>query len=238
MSNSARSVLLTRLRRQLNEPTAANSFWTDADLNDYLLQAYQHYHRRYTHLNPEDSRIVETVTYTAGESYYDITTTGYDIERIENVMDQTNVSAGMGVELIHCTSLHDLNAIHQRIWGQTTNSVNAPTHWYYERPQTSASGVITRVQRLYLGPRPTSTRTIDLYVSPAPRVFNVDTHTTGLPDEFEHCIVAKASVHARKQEGKVPGVEKAELAECENNMMKAVKSFSRGQDRVEYYDVD
>jgi len=249
VSNSARSVLLARLRRQLNEPVAANSFWTDADLNDYLLLAYQHYHRRYSHLNPEDSRIVESITYTAEAVYYDITTTGYDIERIESVMDQTGVSAGMGSPYLACTSLHDLNAVNASLGGHTmtdpvtflvsqVGGTGTPTHWYFERLQTVAAGVITQVQRFYIAPRTAVTRSLDLYVSPAPRAFSADTHTTGLPDEFEHCIVAKASIYARKQEGKRPDVEQRELAECEVNMMSAVQSVNRGQIEVEYHDVD
>jgi hypothetical protein len=48
VSNSARSAIRTRVRRLLNEQTATDSFWTDADLNDFIDTAHQNYYRRVT----------------------------------------------------------------------------------------------------------------------------------------------------------------------------------------------
>lgn len=71
MANAALSTLRARVRRLLNEQVAANSFWTDADLNAFIQTAYEHYYRWYCQLNQTHGRRKVDITYQSTRNRID-----------------------------------------------------------------------------------------------------------------------------------------------------------------------
>jgi len=234
MSNSARSALRTKVRNLLNEPTAG--FWSDAVLNDFLQNAYDHYYREYVELNPEHGRRYHDFTYTGSAEYTDLTTTGYDIEQILQVEDRTDSQPGSLLEQSDSLGqlIRDANE-----YAALSVTSNTGFKWAFEKIESISSGVVTVTERIYFAPVPTAARSIRIHVQCAPQVLSGDTYTTGLPEFVERCIILMAAMDARLMElnpnlGNLPML----LEQAEQRMYRHTRPVKRGPMSILYEDLN
>jgi|MudIll2142460700_1097286.scaffolds.fasta_scaffold432715_2 hypothetical protein len=227
MSNSALSVIRAKVRRLLNEATA--EFWSDAVLNDFIQNSFDHYYRAYTEINPEFGRKYEDITYTASAEYYDITATGGDIESILFVEDRTNYQPGP--KLQQATSLVEL----QKVSYPAIYTSLSPCFWYFEKVESITTGVVTIKNRLYLGPKPGSAKSLRLHVQAGPQPLAGDAYTTGMPDFVERCIILGAAIDAKLMEASpnIRGFQEL-LMQAEQRLMNHSNRIGRGNNFMDY----
>ena len=231
MSNAALSVLRTRLRALLNEATAG--FWTDANLNIYLAMAAAKYHDWWTRHSPHWGKSSIDVTYTASAESVAITvSTGNEIMLIDYVEDRTTTQPGPRIDLVNTK---DELAGNYGIYNDTSWD-GIPLVAYVEVVEAEAvAGVKTHAYTIYLAPKPSGAHSLRLHTRRRPPALTADTHTSGLPDIVEECVVLHAAMLARSQEESPPAGLVALLDMAERAAISSAKPLRSGPDSVVYY---
>jgi hypothetical protein len=234
MSNSALSTVRGVVRTRLNESTA--TFWSNADLNKHIQTAYNTYFGMYLNKNPRLARQSADVTYTASAESVTVTTTGYSIGKIVLVEDRTDIQPGIPLE--EADSMW--NVINESVEPDSSDTPTGdPSKWYFVRSSSTATGVISLTQTLYLSPVPGSARSLRIHYMAEPQSLAGDTYTTGLPDIYEECVVSGACVLAKIQEQVAPGVlqiYRDQLQSAEAKVRENARGLSTGPGRIRYYD--
>jgi len=234
VSNSALSAMRGVLRTRLNEPTAG--FWSNADLNKHLQTAYSTYYALYLRKNPRLAEQYSDVTYTSGAESVAVTVTGYTIGKIALVEDRTDIQPGVVLE--ECDS--KMGVVAEAVGPDSSdNPTGDPAKWYYVKSSAATTGVIAVAGKLYLTPVPGSTRTIRIHFQAEAQSLAGDTYTTGLPDEYEECVICHAAVLAKVQEQVPPGVLSIfqdVLGKAEQKLRELAQGVSRGPGRIVFHD--
>lgn len=234
MGNSTLSTIRGVLRTRLNESTAG--FWSNANLNTHLQTAYSKHFNRYLNKNPRLARQTADVTYTALAESVTVTTTGYSIGRIILVEDRTDIQPGVPLE--EADSFW--NVVNESVEPDASdNPTGDPNKWYFVRSSSTATGVISLTQTLYLSPVPGSARSLRIHYMADAQSLSADTYTTGLPDDYEECVVAEAAVLAKIQEQVAPvvlQVYRDQLQNAEAMVRENSRGLSRGPTRIRFYD--
>lgn len=231
MSNAALSVLRTRLRAILNESTAG--FWSDANLNIYIAMAVAKYHDWWTRHNPHWGKSTIDVTYTASAESVTITvSTGNEIMLVDYIEDRTNAQPGPHIDLVN--TKEEL-ADHYGVYNDTSWD-GIPLVAYIEVVEAEAvAGVKTHTYTIFLAPKPGSAHSLRLHTRRRPPALTSDTHTSGLPDIVEECVVLHAAMLARSQEESPPGGLVQLLEMAERGAISSAKPLRSGPDSMVYY---
>lgn len=233
MGNSALSVLRATLRDLLNEPTSGRSFWTDAQLNKYINMAYREFYNRWCKNNPEWGKFIETLTYTSSAESVTFTPSSMpgDLVSVDYIEDCTYDTPGEPVPMAR--TREELNRRYAEI--NDTVVCSYPAVAYIEVVPSISSGVHTLAFKVYLAPKPSGARSLRLHCQGRPQTLSADTYTTGLPDPVEDCIVFRAAILARIQEGLERSGFETLLKAAEHSMAESTKGFQRGPDETVYY---
>jgi hypothetical protein len=234
MGNSTLSTIRGVVRTRLNEATPG--FWTNADLNKHIQTAYSKYCKRYINKNPRLAKQTTDMTYTALAEYCAVTVSGYSIGKVNLVEDRTDIQPGVPLEEADSFWTVVSESVDPE---SSANPTGDPSKYYFAKSSSATTGVIAVGQRLYLSPVPGSARSLRIHYAAEPQSLAGDTYTTGLPDDYEECVVCHACVLAKIQEQVAPGVlqsfrdqeKAAEAAVTENS-----RGTSRGPGRVVYFD--
>lgn len=234
MSNSTLSTMRGVLRTRLNEPTAG--FWSNTDLNRHLQTSYNLYYLLYLRKNPRLAEQTTDVTYTSGAESAAVTVSGYTIGKIVLVEDRTDIQPGVVLEEADSKWGVVAEAVEP---DSSDNPTGDPSKWYYVKTSAATTGVIAVAGKLYLTPVPGSTRTIRIHFQAEAQTLAGDTYTTGLPDEYEECVICYASVLAKIQEQVPPGVlsiYQDQQAKAEQKIRELAQGVSRGPGRIVFHD--
>lgn len=237
--NNTMSTLLSELRNILNEPSAG--FWTDSQLQTYLKRAHRKYYERWLSFAPARNTRELSVTYTGGSRYVDLSADPA-IGKIVKVEDRTNAtSSSSGAEISPAGSLDDLLRLSygEVDFSYYTGTNVFPAVYWLEEAETDSSGTKTITQRFWLAPVPNGNRSILIRYQPVPSNFSSSSHTTGLPERVEECVILQAAIYARLQEENPQGMAalKTMLQDAEAEMIRNSRT-TRGPSRITYRSVD
>ena len=252
MSNSTLLTLRTKLRDLINAEDDTE-FFTNARLNRQLQDAYGTYYRRYVEMSPQYGQRTVEFTFPAEEQYYDVVTSGHTIEQVEVVEDKTDIDPGY--PLVRADSkrqiLGDQSLFYETLvphWEGSGTVYNAEDSYprgpsirfWFEKTEADTDGVITITQRIWLGPRPTINRELEVFYQAGPQALTDDTYTTGLPDFVERPLLYYAAILCRTIEEPPPGGAiqnlRALLDDADRDFARMKRPMERGGLRIEYFD--
>ena len=212
----------------MNEASAA--FWSDDQLDSYINASYFEFFREYQRKMPAWARRAESLTYTASAESVTFTVSDGTPWYFEYVEDQTNSDPGFVIPLTT-----DKARLHRSYSIISDSSIDGQsTVCYVEFTQTKSSGVFTDTCKVYLSPKPSSDRSLVIHLQLAPEEMTADTHTTGMPDFVERCVVLQAAIYARVQEESPHSFLDKELEKAKVAMQKNIRPLKRGPGRVRY----
>lgn len=229
--NQALSVIRSIMRSRLNEPTPG--FWKNPVLNMHLQSAYNEYFALFMRKNPEEEHRYVEVVYPGSAKSLAITTSGHLIALITVVEDYTDFNPG--VPLGKAQGMEDI----VRAGYATDYTTDAgSSKYYFGRIPTVASGVQVLAQTLYLSPLPSTARSLRIHYAAGPQVLSADTYTTGLPDDYEECMIWRAIEIAKIQEGVPPSMLQIVQDQLKraDQAVRTAKGPTRGGDRIVYHD--
>jgi hypothetical protein len=229
-TGSTLATLRTAVRDLLNEATAG--FWTDAQLNRYLGRSRDRYYRKLVVQDPSFGKQTKDITYTAGAESVLLAIDDFR----EAIMLEDRTGGGPGFQIPFADSLEQLYSR----YSITTTGSNAgvPEMAFLQNTQTGSTTTLTQSLYLHLAPYPSGARSLRLHYRAHPVAFTGgDTYTSGMPSEWDDCIVIQAAIWARMQEEK-PNLEDLllSLEKAEYEARKTTISLKRGNDHVVYYD--
>lgn len=229
--NRSASTLLTRVKDLLNNQTIC----TNAELYRHMDSVYKKWFEWLQNRHPDVLKTTKTITYTASAFEYDLSGSFSDaIYRIESVRDYTDGDPGIPLDQ---ADSHE-SIIQMQFAGVVNTTVYGnPTHWYYFRDFSVASGVYTVVQKLLVAPVPTGARSLKMVCQLDPLDLTVaTTYTTGLPHFVEELIIIETAILARLQEGddKSVALFKERLGSAEVHAISQLKPIRRGPTRIRF----
>jgi len=229
--NSTLAQVLAEVRDMLNEPTASNSFWSDAQLNRYIKNAHRDYWRKWCRYKPEFGSRTKDATYTAAAESVDVSFSADEgfPSTVDFCEDRTDVQPGPHIPW--ADSMDDLTRYYNQL-GDTSLLSNWAAKVFGTIAQSASSGVQTNVFRLFLAPIPSGARSLRLHYQAEPYQMTAATHTTGLPDVVEQCIIIKTAILARAQEEATDEPFRLILQEAEQEMRASARPLRKGPKRV------
>ncbi|MBW2704146.1 MAG: hypothetical protein JRF33_25280 [Deltaproteobacteria bacterium] len=229
--NSTLADILAEVRDLLNEPTASNSFWADSQLKRYIKNSHRDYWRKWARKKPEFGSRQKDFTYTASAEYVDVSFT--DDEGFPATVDYCEDRTDMqpGTKIPWADSMEALTHYYNQL-GDTVLLSNWPARIFGTIHQSASSGVQTNVFRTHVAPIPSGSRSMRLHYQAEPYQLTALTHTTGLPDVVEQCIILKAASIARAQEEATDEPFRLLLDEAEKEMISSSRPLRKGPKRV------
>ena len=233
--NNTLATLRGNVRDYLNEPVSSSSFWSDAQLNKYINFAYRKYADKWTRIQPQWGKRTVDITFPADSEYTDLDSSTWLYGgpwRLDSFIEDRTYGQP-GYRIPWANSKEELFKYYNGIRDELVVGTNLVA-WIEE----FLTGTGTSVLRLYLAPKPGSSRSLRLHFQVAAEELSSDTDTTKLPTCVEECVELDAVIRARGIQEEAPPqaitLAKTMLAEAEREMKAFARQFQRGPSRVRF----